>query len=112
MNDFRNLGLLYRRIKDMDVDFYRCHTAYRTARVRFPLMSVDENESHAKLLLSRLWEKVGQDKRNNHVLFSKDKRDKIQNRVLFAINTEYGVLAISYIDCHITIGIGVEECPW
>ena len=101
MNDFRNLGLLYRRIKDMDVDFYRCHTAYRTARVRFPLMSVDENESHAKLLLSRLWEKVGQ-----------DKRVKIQNRVLFAINTEYGVLAISYIDCHITIGIGVEECPW
>ena len=98
MNDFRNLGLLYTRIKDMDVDFYRCHTAYHTARVKFPLMSVDENESHAKLLLSRLWEKVEQDKRDNHVLF--------------AINTEYGVLAISYIDGHITIGIGVEECPW
>ena len=98
MNNFRNLGLLYRRIKDMDVDFYRCHTAYHTARVKFPLMSVDENESHAKLLLSRLWEKVEQDKRDNHVLF--------------AINTEYGVLAISYSDCHITIGIGVEECPW
>ena len=94
MNNVRNLGLLSTRIKDMDVDFY----SYRTARVGFPLMSVDENESHAKLLLSRLWEKVGQDKRDNHVLF--------------AINTEYGVLAISYSDCHITIGIGVEERPW
>ena len=112
MNNFRNLGLLSTKIKDMDVDFYRCHTAYHTARVKFPLMSVDENESHAKLpklLLSRLWEKVEQDKRDNHVLFAKDKRD---NRVLFAINTEYGILAISYIDGHITIGIGVEECPW
>ena len=105
MNNFRNLGLLYTRIKDMDVDFYR----YRTARVGFPFISIDENESHAKLLLSRLWEKVEQDKRDNHVLFTKDKRD---NHVLFAINTEYGVLAISYSDCRITIGIGVEECPW